>query len=95
MAYGAHVSVDNEDVAINEIKVQPNPVLNKVLITDKDQPIDRISVYSLQGNLLLQNTSLHSHQVEMDLSNLPQGIYEFILEYKNGKDRKVKLLEKL
>ncbi|MFZ1380126.1 MAG: M1 family aminopeptidase [Saprospiraceae bacterium] len=95
MAYGAHVSVDNEDVAINEIKVQPNPVLNKVLITDKDQPIDHISVYSLQGNLLLQNTSLHSHQVEMDLSNLPQGIYEFILEYKNGKDRKVKLLEKL
>lgn len=74
------------------IKVFPNPTNNKITITGLPSDISKntfISVYNIQGQLLLQQV-IQSEKTEINLSSLAKGIYLLKLNSeRNSAERRV------
>ncbi len=84
--FGACWLTPTQEVISNQsITIQPNPVQDKLIITNSSQQneTNTISIYSLQGILLEQKITT-INQTEIDVSFLNQGIYFIIIENKNG-----------
>lgn len=64
------LGTDDFDVAENEIKLYPNPVFNTLNIEIYDLNISDIQVYDMLGKQIIKTTS-----IQIDVSNLKQGIY--------------------
>ena len=62
----------------NKIKVFPNPTTG-ILNIDGQGPISRITVFNLDGKSVFSKRNAN----QIDLSNLPNGIYELKIEVKN------------
>jgi hypothetical protein len=58
------------DTEINRLVKFPNPA-DSVLYLEAAHPIDRLSVYSLEGKLLME----HHAVSEIDVTTLPTGMY--------------------
>ncbi len=74
-----------DDVQDLIIKTFPNPSSNKVSISglpNLELPVN-ISVYDLEGRLILTETSARNTIVTIDISDLPPGLY--VLKSQNGK----------
>lgn len=72
------------------IQVFPNPTTDKITITGLSADISKnmfISVYNLQGQLLLQQ-AIYSETAGMDLSSLAKGIY--LLKLNSGNNSAVR-----
>jgi hypothetical protein len=60
--------------------VYPNPVQRELTVDNlADQGYNRLSVYDLQGSLVLQR-SVNSNTVRIDVNNLPGGVYMLQLQ---------------
>ena len=66
-------TLSNEDFAINELKVYPNPVLD-VLNFSFDKEITAVSIYNLIGQEVITK-SLNSNQASIDVASLSAGTY--------------------
>ncbi len=64
-----------------KITLYPNPVLEKLWISNNNYQIDQIKVISISGKTLLEQLSVNN---SIDVSSLPQGIY--FLEISTGKE---------
>jgi len=65
---------------IDGISIYPNPVINKLLITvPKNSTIQNIKIFDISGKKLIEKEK----DTELDLSQLPNGIY--LLEVKTEK----------
>ena len=73
-----------ENGKVNQsIRFYPNPVTDKLTIQSANESIQIISIYDVNGKLLIQ-TEAHGLQQELELSELNSGIY--ILKVKTGKE---------
>jgi hypothetical protein len=70
-------STDPElEIARIEIKVTPNPVMNKAEVSVLSEKIpERVALYDLSGKLMDIKTNLQSSNIVFDLSGMPIGIY--------------------
>lgn len=64
---------DIDDYAVNNVKVFPNPV-EDILQIRSVESVEEVSVYDVLGNLVFTDT-LSGISQEIDMSNLPSGIY--------------------
>ena len=83
----AYLSTD--DIAIDKIKIYPNPGNDYLNITLQDHHFKKAEVYSLKGQLLLSSTTQR-----LDISSLASGVYvvKIITENKrNGAIRFIKM----
>ena len=71
--YASHVGL-NDYKPLN-ISVYPNPVTDKLILTNTDGNIQSISIYNNSGQLVLQTTVPHSPILEIPVTNLPNGFY--------------------
>ena len=71
--YASHVGL-NDYKPLN-ISVYPNPVTDKLILTNTDGNIQSISIYNNSGQLFLQTTVPHSPILEIPVTNLPNGFY--------------------
>jgi hypothetical protein len=65
-----------------EIKIYPNPVQDKLTITNTKN-IENIVIYNALGQLLRQFT-INNSQLSIDVSDLPKGIYTLKVQDING-----------
>ncbi len=86
-AYYDNIKINETDLANhdlvkdNEIKIFPNPVKSDLnLILPKNQKIQKVSIYGLDGVKVLEKTS-----EKLDVSNLPKGTYVLKVESQEGK----------
>lgn len=64
--------VKNETpVAIDDIRIYPNPVTD-VMTIESEEPVQKAEIFSLDGRLL---KSLQGHQQQVDFSSFVQGTY--------------------
>ena len=68
---------------INEIKIYPNPVTDKVTVQLQSYDNTKTTIYDLNGRLI-QQISITEDQNTIDISTLEKGIY--ILSITNGKE---------
>lgn len=65
--------LSNATFALNELKYAPNPVQNKLSISNQF-PIEKVSITTTLGQVVLVK-NMQSTQAEMDLSALAPGVY--------------------
>jgi glycosidase len=73
--------VEDPQQAVSELSVYPNPSSSRVFIQSSTD-IKNLQLFNLQGKLLKQSQP-QKENVEIDISNLPAGIY--LLQISNGK----------
>lgn len=69
--------IEESSLTKMEFSVYPNPAADQITINLQDiQNLSNsiLSVYNIQGQMLLQQ-SIHEQQTEINISQLPQGIY--------------------
>jgi hypothetical protein len=77
----ANTSTDIEDIKSEE-KIYPNPFSKSIVIELKHTIID-VTVYDLKGNLL-KKEKINSQKTELNLFELPTGIYILKINTNNG-----------
>jgi len=72
------------DISENAYKVFPNPAGNKVYIINTGNATEKIvSIMNMQGNKTLEKIFCNN-EIELDLSNIPQGVYLLKIQTKNS-----------
>jgi hypothetical protein len=82
-------NVDESEFDDATVRVYPNPTngLLTIACENKDE-IMSISIYDLNGQILIQNISFHQSQNQLDVSGLPASLY--IIEVKNAESKIVR-----
>ncbi len=85
--YDVMMSVDTEELAINNLKIYPNPSTGIFNIeTPNNENGGIISAYTIDGNMVAMQISQNSGSTLFDLSDFPSGTY--FLEFKGTKTYK-------
>lgn len=80
-----------EDIKLPEQVIYPNPVIGKLHFTGSDM-IDKITIHSMTGEVVLTAASLLENQV-LDVSTLKPGVYFVSISYSNGKQQTSKFIK--
>lgn len=71
--YASHVGI-NDYNPLN-ISVYPNPVTDKLYLTNLDGNIQSINIYNASGQLILQHPVNGNPLIEINVTSLPKGFY--------------------
>lgn len=74
------VGVANYKVAVS---LYPNPTTGILTLQDSREPLRRIVIYDIYGNVL-QTKEVDANQVELDVSHLAAGLYMIRVETEKG-----------
>jgi hypothetical protein len=68
---------EENKIVFNDLKLYPNPASDRLVLSySKDLASNLISIYSMQGQLLLQEKIKYSqHSYDIDLKSLKEGMY--------------------
>jgi uncharacterized repeat protein (TIGR02543 family) len=69
------VTTGMEIITINEVRIYPNPLSNGILNVQSDLEISKISIVNALGVTVLCSQSNNIKNIQLDLSNLPKGMY--------------------
>lgn len=72
-AYTTHVGINNYKPL--QLNVYPNPVTDKLYLTNLDGDIQTISIYNAAGQLVLQHAVNGNALIEINVTSLPKGFY--------------------
>ena len=72
------------------INVYPNPANNKITITNNKEIREEaiISIYQINGQLIMLDKFQNQKLIELDVSNLSNGIYLLKIQTKEGMEVK-------
>jgi len=79
------VTVKNIDNPISESVLFPNPSNKSITVEDEKYPINRISIFDLNGKLIENIKVDNKSNYELDISSLSVGEYIIQTTDKNGK----------
>lgn len=86
-----------EDAEYTDIKYYPNPVLEELYVNwsnTNTKYITQMELYSINGQLVLQNSNLKKDQnTIVPFRNLPHGYYTLLLVYNNGERKTLKIIK--
>lgn len=82
--YASTTSLPNESTA--ELMVYPNPANERLFVSliEKQNGIDHIAIYTISGEMIRSVASGNENPLELDISELKNGIYMIILSDKTG-----------
>jgi len=75
--------IDNSDKNEHFLNLYPNPTSGKLTVITGTAGHSVISIYNLQGQILLQQQAQQA-KTDIDLSEIPKGVYIFRLYSKSG-----------
>ena len=86
----------NEDLGLapfNSLKIYPNPTRDKVSVSwEQDEPVT-IQVYGISGALLV-NQEISGSQTQLDISQLPAGVYVVVVKGANTNNTSKLIIDK-
>lgn len=73
----------------------PNPTTNQFTISVTTSTIKTVKIYSLTGQLVLENnlSNTHQNQINIDASLLKTGLYQCVIELANGQSSTQRLVK--
>jgi len=69
---------------MDQVIIYPNPSHGKFIVSNSEQIIEAISIYSTFGERIFTSLALHCSWIEIDLSSQANGIYFFEIQGFNG-----------
>jgi subtilisin-like proprotein convertase family protein len=88
-------SIRDANESGNIINVYPNPATNKISITNtsKSQGETLISIFSINGQLIQRDKFQNNDRFEMDVSQMPKGIYLLRIQSTEGAETQKLVLQ--
>lgn len=84
--------LSNEDLALNsDVKLFPNPATDTIQVTGSS--ISRIQLYSIKGQLLVENSYENEHIVDIDVNDLTKGVYILNIQTVDGTGQILKFVK--
>jgi glucose/arabinose dehydrogenase len=86
---------DNLDIGefeANDFVLYPNPASETFTVVSEGNPISKISVFDLRGNLVLSNDIISTHEQQLSVSGFENGVYIVKIQSENGKSAFRKLV---
>lgn len=77
----------------NTISYWPNPANDLIFIESKGFIIKDIKIYNKLGQLIKEVQYINSNMLQIDISNLPDGIYIGMIKNNNEESTNIKLLK--
>lgn len=74
--------VNSNFYEFNAVQLYPNPSRDIIHIKSNQIPINRIKIYDINGKKIIENHIINDNTT-LDISQLPQGIYNAILQIDN------------
>ena len=71
--YASHVGINDYNPL--QLNVYPNPVTDKLYLTNTDGNIQSINIYNASGQLVLQHAVNGNPLIEINVTSLPEGFY--------------------
>ena len=71
--YTSHVGLN--DYKPLQLSVYPNPVNDKLTLTNTDGNIQTVTLYNASGQLVLQHAVNGNPLIEINVTSLPEGFY--------------------
>lgn len=81
-----------EKIEINTLSIYPNPA-SDVLTIESVQDINSIYIYNITGQMINSYNQVENHQLNIDITSLPAGIYIVSLIDKNNQIVSKKLIK--
>lgn len=78
----APANINFEAKTASSVNIYPNPADYKLYISDRHDQVLNIEIFDMQGHVLKQYSN--PREKEMDISNLPPGVYMAIIVLKDG-----------
>ena len=72
-AYTSHIGIN--DYKPLQLSVYPNPVTDKLYLTNPDGDLQTISIFNAAGQLVLQHPVNGNPLIEINVTSLPKGFY--------------------
>ncbi|MDR2825063.1 MAG: T9SS type A sorting domain-containing protein [Prevotellaceae bacterium] len=94
LQYAMQIAADTDDNIIfndNNLKIYPNPVVDKFIINNEQLTINNVEIYDISGRKMnnfqfhRQTNSMENYQFNIDVSALSNGIYFVSAGNKTGK----------
>jgi len=79
------------DVKETSLAIFPNPIINKLNFAGSDK-IDKVSIHSLTGQLVLSASAL-SDKSSVDVKSIKSGVYFVSIDYTNGQKLTQKIIK--
>ncbi|NTW32075.1 MAG: T9SS type A sorting domain-containing protein [Bacteroidetes bacterium] len=80
-----HITAIDEHLK-NQINIFPNPVMDKLnIITDGENLIKEIIVYNQTGQIIRKNIPVDDHSINIDFTDLSEGLYFLSIQINNEK----------
>lgn len=76
-------ALHTEEVDTNEFLLYPNPVKDKIFIKNDHQTILKVKILDIQGRKVMEKRGMQD-EIEIDLRELPSGVYFVITESKDN-----------
>jgi len=90
---GGDLVVSAENIEIENVKVYPNPTVEKITISSQIG-IKNILLYSATGVQIKKINSCNSNQCEIDFTTFKSGLYILKIQTKNNKFNTYKIIKK-
>jgi hypothetical protein len=78
---GEYLSGNNIDSEYSEIRIYPNPAKDRLFI-DSNSDIEKICLFNMTGQKVLELDNINTHNFSLELSDLPAASY--FLQISNG-----------
>ena len=89
---GTCTTVNSFELANNfKIKIYPNPARDFLSVLCNEN-VEKIRLTDLTGKIILEQNSIHSELIKLDVSTLPAGIYLTTIQTENGKISNQKII---
>ena len=86
--------VSTELIENQELNIYPNPTQNTIQIASSAFPIDQVSVRNLLGEVVLTPLTTGQYTQQIDLGELPSGVYFIKVNLRNSSEVIVKKVVK-
>lgn len=91
---GCEILVKSDELNPATIKIHPNPANDFLMISSEALNIATFKIFDAIGKVVLENYSLHTHSIHLDISEFSPGMYHIELGFKNSDKRTIKKLIK-
>lgn len=87
------IIVDDSIIFENCNTISPNPCSDYFYINSNDREVESFQLFDINGNIVLSENNLSRNEIEVDISDLPIGLYVYKIFFKDDDVEQGKIIK--